>query len=101
MANGGLIQDNLEAACLSHDQCHSWTGGSIWNKQSKYDCDRRQRLNGLLICNYLKNVYKVTCFRDVELKFVAHTQKPLSVVSAGFYASSQLSGCGKLSFFGK
>merc|ERR1711893_179969 len=100
LGNGGLIGDHLEAACLSHDQCHSWTGGTFWS-HSKFKCDDDQRKNGNLICAYLKNVNKTKCYAKVALKFAAHTVPPASLVSKGFFFSAQLKGCGKFKFFEK
>ena len=81
--------DDLEAACLSHDQCHSWTGGSFWSH--KKTCDEQQRSNGYKICNYLKGVDKTQCKKDVVRKFEVHQKYHLS---AGHYTASQAAGCG-------
>ncbi|CAG5104869.1 Oidioi.mRNA.OKI2018_I69.chr1.g1621.t1.cds [Oikopleura dioica] len=91
----GPIIDDLEAACLSHDQCYSYRG-LPWNR-SKYRCDDDQHKNGLSICNNLKGVadswfWKEPCIHSVHAKLWFHDD--LQIGSLPFWVSAQIDGCG-------
>ena len=85
--------NELEAACLSHDQCHSWKSGN-W-VSGRMTCDWNQKLNSLKICDNLKGLQfskndhkRKQCHKERIAKFVV-LQTPVS-----HYHKAQKEGCG-------
>merc|ERR1712176_154268 len=87
--SGVPLPEYVESACLSHDQCYSYTGGSPWMR-TKRRCDLDQMENGIMICKYLRGVWEPGCNLVVSTKMFAHD---VINVSESHYKEGQQKGC--------